>query len=62
AAYQGDTLSVELLLKHRASTNTKDDTGLTPLHWAVVRGNQLCIRKLVEVGSDVHAKDGEGQT
>ncbi|TBU31033.1 hypothetical protein BD311DRAFT_164470 [Dichomitus squalens] len=42
--------------------NTKDDTGLTPLHWAVVRGNRMCIRRLVEAGSDVHAKDNEGRT
>ncbi|OBZ74694.1 Palmitoyltransferase AKR1 [Grifola frondosa] len=35
AAYQGDALSVDLLLKHGASPNTRDESGLTPLHWAV---------------------------
>jgi palmitoyltransferase ZDHHC13/17 len=62
AGYQGDALSVELLLKHGASPNTHDDAGLTPLHWAVVRGNRVCIRRLVEAGADVAAKDGEGRT
>jgi ankyrin repeat protein len=40
AAYQGDALSVELLLKHGASISVRDNAGLTPLHWAVVRGNK----------------------
>lgn len=62
AAYQGDGLSVELLLKHGADPNTRDDAGLTPLHWAVVRGNRMIIRKLVEKGADLTAKDGEGRT
>ena len=62
AAYQGDALSVDLLLKHGANPNTKDDAGLTPLHWAVVRGNRVCIRRLVESGADISAKDGEGRT
>ncbi|KAL6303324.1 DHHC palmitoyltransferase-domain-containing protein [Sparassis latifolia] len=62
AAYQGDALSVDLLLKHGANPNTKDDAGLTPLHWAVVRGNRVCIRRLVESGADMAAKDGEGRT
>ena len=62
AAYQGDGLSVELLLKHGADPNTKDDAGLTPLHWAVVRGNRMIIRKLIEKGADLGAKDGEDRT
>lgn len=62
AAYQGDALSVDLLLKYGANTNTKDDAGLTPLHWAVVRGNRVCIRRLIECGAELGAKDGEGRT
>ncbi|KAG1807153.1 DHHC palmitoyltransferase-domain-containing protein [Suillus subaureus] len=62
AAYQGDALSVDLLLKHGANPNLKDDVGLTPLHWAVVRGNRVILRRLIEMGADMHAKDVEGRT
>ncbi|KIO01817.1 hypothetical protein M404DRAFT_1002774 [Pisolithus tinctorius Marx 270] len=62
AAYQGDALSVDLLLKHGANPNLKDDVGLSPLHWAVVRGNRAILRRLVEIGADIHAKDAEGRT
>lgn len=62
AAYQGDALSVEVLLKHGANPNTRDDSGLTPLHWAVVRGNKVCILRLFEMGAEIHAKDNEGRT
>ncbi|KAI0247232.1 ankyrin repeat-containing domain protein [Lactifluus subvellereus] len=62
AAYQGDALSVELLLKHGANPNTRDDAGLTPLHWAVVRGNKVCILRLLEKGAELHAKGNEGRT
>lgn len=62
AAYQGDALSVDLLLRHGANPNLKDDAGLTPLHWAVVRGNRVSIRRLIEKGADLNAKDGEDRT
>ncbi|KAJ7844145.1 ankyrin repeat-containing domain protein [Mycena olivaceomarginata] len=62
AAYQGDALSVDLLLRHGASPTVQDDAGLTPLHWAVVRGNRVAIRRLVEKGAVLGAKDAEGRT
>ena len=62
AAYQGDALSVDILLKHGADVNAKDLAGLTPLHWAVVRGNKLCIRYLLERGADISAKDENGKS
>ncbi|KAJ3903463.1 ankyrin repeat-containing domain protein, partial [Lentinula edodes] len=52
AAYQGDAVSVDVLLKHGADVTTKDEGGLTPLHWAVVRGNKAVIKKLLESGAD----------
>ncbi|KAJ3986388.1 ankyrin [Lentinula detonsa] len=62
AAYQGDAVSVDVLLKHGADVSTKDEGGLTPLHWAVVRGNKAVIKKLLESGADVSAKDSGGRT
>ncbi|KIK60359.1 hypothetical protein GYMLUDRAFT_43659 [Collybiopsis luxurians FD-317 M1] len=62
AAYQGDAVSVDILLKHGADVGTKDEGGLTPLHWAVVRGNKTVIKKLLESGADVSAKDSGGRT
>lgn len=62
AAYQGDAVSVELLLKHGASLTAKDNAGLTPLHWAVVRGNRICIRHLIDAGADLNAKEDAGKT
>ncbi|KAG8931360.1 palmitoyltransferase akr1 [Tulasnella sp. 417] len=62
AAYQGDGISVEILLNAGASPLKKDNAGLTPLHWAVVRGNKWCIRKLIEAGADLNARDESGKT
>ncbi|KIO01802.1 hypothetical protein M404DRAFT_99827, partial [Pisolithus tinctorius Marx 270] len=62
AAYQGDALSVDLLLKHSANLNLKDNVSLLLLHWAVVRGNRAILRQLVEIGANIHAKDAEGHT
>ena len=38
AAYQGDALSVDILLRWGADVKKRDKDGLTALHWAVVRG------------------------
>lgn len=62
AAYQGDAISVDILLKHASSLTARDATGLTPLHWAVVRGNRFCIKRIIEAGADLHAKDDSGKT
>ncbi|WFD31624.1 protein S-acyltransferase [Malassezia sp. CBS 17886] len=62
AAFQGDAISVDLLLKHGADVHTKDEAGLTPLHWAVVRGNQLCVRRVMAAGADLDAKTHEGKS
>ena len=62
AAYQGDAISVDLLLRHGASVTMRDNAGLTPLHWAVVRGNRFCIKRLVEARADIRAKDDSGKT
>ncbi|KAH7107873.1 ankyrin [Auriculariales sp. MPI-PUGE-AT-0066] len=62
AAYQGDAISVDVLLRHGASVHSRDSAGLTPLHWAVVRGNKVCIRRLLETGAEMNARDSAGKT
>lgn len=62
AAYQGDAISVDLLLAHGADVHKHDAAGLTPMHWAVVKGNRLCIRKLAVTGADLWAKEEGGKT
>ncbi|KAG0224280.1 palmitoyltransferase akr1 [Actinomortierella wolfii] len=62
AAYQGDNLTVDLLLRHGARIDTRDNEGFTPLHWAVVKGNRDCLAKILAEGADVHAKDRNGKT
>lgn len=62
AAYQGDSLSVELLLKYGARVDTKDREGFTPLHWAVVKGNRDCLSKILKAGGDVRVGDKNGKT
>jgi len=58
----GDAISLDLLLHHSASPHTRDNSGLTPLHWAVVKGNKVCIRRLIEAGAELDAKDEQGKT
>jgi palmitoyltransferase len=64
AAYQGDAISVELLLKRSTSTsvNQPDHQGLTALHWAITKGNSSCIKKILQHGGDLNIKDRQGKT
>lgn len=62
AAFQGDAISVDVLLKHGASVHLADMDGLTALHWSVVHGNRICIERLVEAGSDTSAREHKGKT
>ncbi|KAF9900214.1 palmitoyltransferase akr1 [Linnemannia zychae] len=62
AAYQGDSLSVDILLRHGARVDTRDREGFTPLHWAVVKGNRECLSKILKAGADVKAGDKTGKT
>ncbi len=62
AAYQGDAISVDILLKHGSDVHKRDGAGLTAMHWAVVKGNRLCIRLLAEAKADLLAKEDSGKT
>ena len=43
-------------------SNSDDNDGKTPLHYAVLCGNAVIVRELVSKGADVEAKDGSGRT
>ncbi|KDE03687.1 hypothetical protein MVLG_05818 [Microbotryum lychnidis-dioicae p1A1 Lamole] len=62
ACYQGDAISVDLLLRAGADPRRPDGAGLTPLHWAAVKGNAACIKRLVEAGVDLSVKEHAGKT
>ncbi|BFZ60483.1 palmitoyltransferase akr1 [Saitoella coloradoensis] len=62
AAYQGDELSVSLLVRWGADVRRQDGSGLTALHWAVVKGNQRCMKLILEAGADVNARQQDGKT
>lgn len=62
AAYQGDAISVDILLKHGSDVHKRDGAGLTAMHWAVVKGNRLCIRLLADAKADLLAKEDSGKT
>jgi palmitoyltransferase ZDHHC13/17 len=41
AAYQGDAISVDIILKHGADPMLQDEKGMTALHWGVVKANKV---------------------
>lgn len=61
AAYQGDILSVNALLKYGADVATTDQTGMTPLHWAFIRGYKSVLAALLEAGSDIWTRNNKNK-
>lgn len=57
ACFQGDQISVSLLLKAGADPNKADASGLTAVHWAAVKGSVGCIAKVVDAGGDCLKKN-----
>ncbi|XP_062375201.1 nuclear factor NF-kappa-B p100 subunit isoform X2 [Sardina pilchardus] len=62
AAHAGDEVTLRLLLSHLGErhahlVNTADFSGLYPLHLAVRRGGERCLRLLVESGSKINAQE-----
>lgn len=51
-----------MLLRAGADPRRSDEAGLTPLHWAAVKGNAACIKRVVEAGVELNAKEKQGKT
>ncbi|KAJ3105303.1 hypothetical protein HDU96_008616 [Phlyctochytrium bullatum] len=59
---KGDPKFLQLLLKHGANPNTRDDKDYSALHHAVMMENCTCISLLLKAGADVNAIAGAGYT
>lgn len=62
AAYQGDHLTVELLINSGAKLDLQDEQGFTAIHWAMVNGSSKSIQLLVNSGSDINLATSDGKT
>lgn len=62
AAYQGDSLTVAVLLKFGANIKIADTgRGFTPLHWGTVKGQPHVLKYLIQDGADFFQKTDAGK-
>ena len=61
AAAAGQTKIVELLLKHKADPNIREQGGYTPLHAAAQNGDEETIRALLHGGADLSLRSDDGR-
>eukprot|EP00741_Cyanophora_paradoxa_P020652 tig00021281_g19933.t1 len=63
ACMTGHWKAAELLLKHGADANdSRNRNGRTPLHTAAAAGSMECVKKLIDFGARLDAKDEGGYT
>ncbi|XP_038710567.1 protein VAPYRIN-like isoform X2 [Tripterygium wilfordii] len=62
AARRGDIKHLESLLRRGASTDYRDQYGLTPLHAAAIRGHKDIALRLLALGVDLECQDNEGHS
>ncbi len=63
AAHQGDSEMIDLLVEKGADLKALDMNGHTPLHIAVLFGDEpLAMETLLRLGSDLEAQDKDGCT
>jgi ankyrin repeat protein len=61
AAYTGNLQMLRVHLKELGNINSPDipdESGMCPIHWAVWKGNEACVRILLEKGADVDCLNG----
>ena len=59
---EDDPAGVQLLLRHKAKVDARDQRDRTALHEAAFAGHAEVCSALLDAGADVHAKDGQGRT
>lgn len=57
-AAERDGRMCRLLIKAGVPVNARNQSGLTPLHFAVLEGERKIVEALLELGADVNAKTG----
>ncbi|CAL1285638.1 unnamed protein product [Larinioides sclopetarius] len=62
ATYEGNLALLEMLIKKKASVNSRSDIGETPLHSAVTSGNLETVKYLILNHADVNARTEFGVT
>lgn len=61
ACYQGDIVTVNMLLKFGADVNKIDNKRFIPLHWAFIKGQKEVLKKLLNGGSDIFAVNNQNK-
>lgn len=62
ATEEDDPVGVQLLLKHKAKVDTRDNLGRSALHEAAYAGHVEIMAVLLAAGADVHGRDDAGRT
>ena len=52
-----DYAKVRRLIKTGVNIDEGNDIGVTPLHWAVIRGDSNILKLLIQNGADINSKD-----
>lgn len=60
-AKQGDLYNIKVILqKDKKLINSADESGYTPLHWALIRQNWDLAKFLISMGANVNARGADG--